>query len=457
MRSFVLALALCLLSHSVYSQNPDQITSLPGLPPINFNQYAGYINVNKATGRNLFYWFVESQNDPATAPLVLWLTGGPGCSSLLGFFTELGPFWPNADGQTLSLNPYSWNNFANFIFLDSPSGVGFSFSTNTQDYTVGDARTANDTFNFIQAFLVKYPQFAKSPFYITGESYGGHYVPNLAQRIVQGNNAKEGQPINFQGFMVGNAWTYSAIDNYGAIFYWYTHAIISESTFNGLNSTCDFSEVGPLYSAPDPVACNNYQNLAGTEMGNINIYDIYVDVCLSSQADQLVKYWKKAGAPLNKMHREKPSSKKTRDQDPCIQNYLNSYLNNADVQKAIHANISVWNECSPNLNYSYPDVLSSVIPVYQFLLKAGIKILVYSGDVDAIVPVTGTRLWIESLNLPIVTDWTPWTDSNQQVGGYTVQYQGLTFATVRNAGHEVPGYQPLRASDLFSGFLDGLF
>lgn len=149
--------------------------------------------------------------------------------------------------------------------------------------------------------------------------------------------------------------------------------------------------------------------------------------------------------------------KKARDQDPCIENYLASYLNNPDVQKAIHANVSTWYECSPNLNYSYADVLASVLPVYSFLLKAGIKILVYSGDTDAIVPVSGTRLWLDTLNLPIVNSWAPWTDSNEQVGGYVVQYQGLTFATVRNAGHMVPGFQPLRALDLFTGYLNGEF
>jgi len=77
----------------------------------------------------------------------------------------------------------------------------------------------------------------------------------------------------------------------------------------------------------------------------------------------------------------------------------------------------------------------------------------YSGDVDSVVPVTGTRIWLDVLDLPVTQSWTPWYDSNDQVGGYFTEYQGLLFTTVRNAGHEVPGFQPLRALDLFASFL----
>ncbi|VDK27408.1 unnamed protein product [Anisakis simplex] len=71
--------------------------------------------------------FVESQNDPKNDPLVLWFNGGPGCSSLGGLIEELGPFYPNPDGKTLFENRFSWNKFANVIFLESPRDVGFSY------------------------------------------------------------------------------------------------------------------------------------------------------------------------------------------------------------------------------------------------------------------------------------------------------------------------------------------
>jgi len=429
----------------------NQILDLPGAPAINFKQYAGYINVNNHTGRNLFYWFTESQNKPESDPVVLWLNGGPGCSSLGGLFEELGPFIPNPDGKTLSLNPYSWNKVANVIFLESPSGVGFSYSTNTSDYTVGDARTANDTYNFLLEFLQQYPQFSSSPFWVTGESYGGHYVPNLAARIVLGNSENKKQQINFQGFMVGNAWTDSPYDNYGAAFDWWTHALISDKTFQGLNDTCDFFDIGPL--TYDPAACANYQNIASNEMGNIDIYQIYADVCLSSahSGAQYLKHLAKSDSKLSTIAKKVSSG-----YQPCVDYYLTNYLNIPAVKSAIHAEPSInWVGCSSVVNYSYTDLLASMLPVYQKLLQSGIKMLVYSGDVDGIVPITGTRMWLNALNLPITEPWRPWIGSNKQVGGYTVAYKGLTFLSVRGAGHLVPGTQPERALDFFSRYLTG--
>lgn len=88
---------------------------------INFTQYAGYINIGDEYGQFMFYWFVESQRDPKNDPVLLFLNGGPGASSMLGFFTELGPFRPDSEMAvdiTISINPFSWNRIANIIFLE---------------------------------------------------------------------------------------------------------------------------------------------------------------------------------------------------------------------------------------------------------------------------------------------------------------------------------------------------
>jgi len=422
----------------------DQILTLPGIGPLNFNQYAGYIDVNPSTGRNLFYWFTESQSNPASSPVVLWLNGGPGCSSLGGLFEELGPFAPQ-DNSTLVKNPYSWNTVANVIFLESPSGVGFSYSVDRSDYQVGDARTANDTYNFLLQFFQLYPQFSKNPFWVTGESYGGHYVPTLAQRILLGNQQNT-QKINFQGFLVGNPWTDSDLDNYGAVFDWWSHALISDQTFKGLVDSCNF-HMDPLQYGSD--TCDQWMNVANAEMGNIDIYDIYADVCLSSNTKyQFLKYLASSDSVFSSF------AKARLNMEPCEDDWLTAYLNQASVKAAIHANPSVtWVGCSDIIDYNNSDVLASMIPVYQWLLQQDITIAVYSGDIDAIVPTPGTRLWINKLNLTISDPWRPWIGSSGQVGGYTIGYKGLTFLTIRGAGHLVPGTQPQRALDFFTRLL----
>ena len=100
--------------YSFGDQNSDKITELPGQPKnVGFNQYSGYVTVNEQAGRALFYWLTEApvNRTPEKRPLVLWLNGGPGCSSVAyGASEEIGPFRIRPDGKTLYLDPYAWNN-----------------------------------------------------------------------------------------------------------------------------------------------------------------------------------------------------------------------------------------------------------------------------------------------------------------------------------------------------------
>jgi serine carboxypeptidase-like clade 2 len=139
------------------ADNADLVTSLPGLdqmPP--FKIYAGYLNINTTTGKVFFYTLVEAATNPETAPLVRFFNGGPGCSSVGGgMFEELGPLIPGANG-TLRVNPYSFNTAANVLFIESPVGVGFSFSKTNSDYTSSDASTAQDNYVAMQVFLFSF-------------------------------------------------------------------------------------------------------------------------------------------------------------------------------------------------------------------------------------------------------------------------------------------------------------
>lgn len=108
-------------------------------------------------------------NDPKADPLAFWTNGGPGCSGLIGFLTEQGPFKPNAD-NSLSFNKYAWNQVSNMVFIEAPAGVGYSYSTNTKaDYTTGDSQTALDNYNLIQAFLKRFPEYQSNELHITSE------------------------------------------------------------------------------------------------------------------------------------------------------------------------------------------------------------------------------------------------------------------------------------------------
>eukprot|EP00658_Telonema_sp_P-2_P006977 TRINITY_DN1260_c0_g1_i2.p1 TRINITY_DN1260_c0_g1~~TRINITY_DN1260_c0_g1_i2.p1 ORF type:complete len:250 (-),score=79.62 TRINITY_DN1260_c0_g1_i2:21-770(-) len=168
-------------------------------------QYTGYYKLTTGD-KNYFYWFFESRNDPANDPVVLWMTGGPGCSSEVALFGENGPCTVNADGSGTETNPYSWNSKASLIYIDQPAGTGFSYGLGMDHDEVG---VANDMYDFLQQFFQGHSKYAKLPFYAVGESYAGHYVPAVTHKIWENNrNLPSGAiKINHQGTAVGNGLT----------------------------------------------------------------------------------------------------------------------------------------------------------------------------------------------------------------------------------------------------------
>lgn len=404
----------------------DKIVSLPGQPEgVDFDQYGGYVSVDPKAGRALFYYFVESPVNSSTKPLVLWLNGGPGCSSLgFGAMTELGPFRVNSDGKTLYRNDYAWNNVANVIFLESPAGVGFSYSNTSSDYTnTGDKSTARDSYTFLINWLERFPQYKTRDFFITGESYAGHYVPQLAYTILSNNKITNQTVINLKGIAIGNAWIDDNTSNQGIFDYFWAHALNSDETNADINKYCDY--ITGNYSDK----CQQYQNQGWNEVGGIDIYNIYAPICHDSAT--------------------KPSSVK--GYDPCSDNYVNTYLNTPGVQKALHTINTTWSSCS---GFGWTDSPTSILPTIKQLIASGIRLWIYSGDIDGRVPITSSRYSVNTLKLPVETAWQPWY-SNNEVGGYVVGYKGVVLTTVRGAGHTVPEYQPERALLMISSFLQG--
>ncbi|KAJ0697327.1 putative carboxypeptidase D [Helianthus annuus] len=378
----------------------DKISRLPGQPRgSKFNQYSGYVTVDPHHGRALFYYFAESIHRPSKKPLVLWLNGGPGCSSIGGgTMMEHGPFRVNNDGRTLSINKYSWNKVANMLFLESPAGVGFSYSNKSSDYkTPGDAQTAKDSYTFLINWLERFPEYKTRDFYIAGESYAGHYIPQLAQLIIRSNEDDKHTFINLKGIAIGNAFIDDETQRKGKHDFLWSRSMVSDEIHDGIVANCDFSWNSVLSDI-----CKAYINEENYIVGNVFPFDIYAPLCLNG------------------------TSAKTTGFDPCTQDYIESYMNIPQVQKAFHANVTGlsghWEDCN--------------------------------GDIDSRVAVTTTKYAIKKLTTTIKTPWYPWYLKGE-VGGYVVEYENLTFLTVRGAGHFVPSYQPARALALFSSFLDG--
>ncbi|KAF7144380.1 hypothetical protein RHSIM_Rhsim05G0081700 [Rhododendron simsii] len=360
---------------------------LPGQPSgVRFKQYGGYVDVDESNGRSLFYYFAEAVKDPSSKPLI-------------------GPFGVNPDGKSLYSRRHAWNRVANVLFLESPAGVGFSYSNTSSDYsTSGDKRTAIDTYNFLINWFRRFPHYKASEFYIAGESYAGFYIPELADIIINRSREPDStSKIQLKGIMIGNGIMNDPTDEKGSIDYLWNHALISDETYRGLLDHC--------WKSKNTKICEDYEGRVEMEVGNIDFYNIYSAVCSHNSSNSSAR--KKAIG--------------FGGYDPCEGDYVHMYLNLPQVQHAFHANIT-------KLSYSWE---------------------LCSGDTDAVVPVSGTRYAVDALNLTVTKPWHPWSDDADEVSGYTVVYEGITFTTVRGAGHQVPQCQPCRAFALFKNFVMG--
>jgi carboxypeptidase C (cathepsin A) len=193
-RRALTALALLLVVAPICRALPEQdrVESLPLFGPPPTPHYSGYLNATdgcdltvNGDSCQIHYWMALAQgSDWQTKPVVLFLNGGPGSSSLLGFLQEVGPLLINATGGLME-NPYSWNTVANLFVIESPVGVGFSYCakqqkhgglcTNTDKFTASSARAA-----MVDLFATKFPELRDNDFFITGESYAGVYIPTMA-------------------------------------------------------------------------------------------------------------------------------------------------------------------------------------------------------------------------------------------------------------------------------------
>ncbi|CAJ2679661.1 unnamed protein product [Trifolium pratense] len=441
--------------YGVTEQEEDRVYELPGQPLVNFKQYSGYITVNESHGRALFYWFFESYDQPQQKPLLLWLNGGPGCSSIgYGEAEELGPFFPqNSTQPKLKLNPYSWNKAANLLFLESPVGVGFSYTNTTSDIQeLGDTITAKDSHTFLINWFKRFPQFKSHDFYIAGESYAGHYVPQLSELILDNNhNSSEEDYINFKGIMIGNALLDDETDQKGMIEYAWDHAVISDGLYHNITTICNFSH--PIQNQTDE--CNTELNKYFDVYKIIDMYSLYTPMCFSNISNTRRESPVIKGANPRALSKFDGWHRYLAGYDPCASDYTAAYLNRPEVQKALHANVTnisyPWSHCSNNISF-WNDSPVSMLPVLKKLIAGGLRVWVYSGDTDGRIPVTATRYTLKKLGLPIVQDWTPWYTS-RQVGGWNIVYDGLTFVTIRGAGHQVPTFTPKQALQLIRHFL----
>ncbi|ELU39467.1 carboxypeptidase C [Rhizoctonia solani AG-1 IA] len=207
-------------SHTALPNSKLRVKSPSKLCDPSVKQYSGYLDISE--DKHVFFWFFEARNNPGSAPVAIWLNGGPGCSSSTGLFLELGPCTVSEGGRNTTINPWSWNTNVNMLFIDQPAGVGYSY--NTGSTMTNSLEAAKDMWVFLQLFYRRFGEYA-GELHVAGESYAGIYIPYIAHKIWENNKQVDKfngdwLKINLTSIMIGGGLTHPWYQ-FGATYDWW--------------------------------------------------------------------------------------------------------------------------------------------------------------------------------------------------------------------------------------------
>lgn len=417
--------------------------------------YTGYIDFG---ARHLFFTFFESRNEPAKDDVILWIPGGPGCSSATGILMALGPckLSPTNNSETV-LREQSWNNRANLLFVDTPIGVGYSYADYGEVVMTTD-EAAEDISTFVHIFFEHFGQFQKNKFHVAGGSYGGRSVPLFASYIYDHNTElveKGLKTINLVSAGIANGFTHFA-HTYGS-FYEMACTPASVPPVLGIR-TCVRMKQAQLRCTKwlqqacidvfDAVGCRAAAAFCENELevpviaSGVNPYD------LSRQCDGVY------------------------EKNLCYPAFANipKYMDRPDIRALLGVDKSLnstYAVCSLKVNWDFTygslDYLHTSDVHVAALLERGIKVLTFVGKNDFVCSHVGNRKWVMGL------DWTgregfaaaetkDWSLPHSAVKAGTVQsFGGLTFLDIDGAGHLSPYDKPEELLYVINGWMDGIW
>lgn len=394
----------------------------------NLTSYSGYLTINKKFNSNSFFWFFPAFNNYPNAPVVLWLQGGPGATSLIGLFTENGPFEVKHK-HGLKKRKYTWVENHSVLYIDNPVGTGYSFTDNDDGYAKNQTAIGEDLYNALIQFFTLFPELQKCEFYVTGESYAGKYVPAISYTIHKKNPTAK-LKINFQGMAIGNGLSDPEHQlKYGD--YLYQLGIIDT---NALDQFHKYEQEGVDYIKKKDwkKAFILFDTLLNGDMINRNSYFKNV-TGFTNYFNYLVS-----------------------NDTSGSMDYMGKYIQRADVRAAIHVGNNSFNGENQVVEiHLMEDVMQSVAPWISEVLSH-YRVLIYNGQLDIIVAYPLTINYLKQLQFSSADEYKKaerhlWLVGDE-LAGYSKTAGNLTEILVRNAGHMVPGDQPKWALDLITRF-----
>ncbi|KAJ4460845.1 hypothetical protein PAPYR_2664 [Paratrimastix pyriformis] len=415
------------LDHPELAQNLTRIHNLFG----DQFAYSGYITTQPSLGSNLFYLFFEARNGNKKAPVLLWLQGGPGGSSLFGCFSEVGPFELTGDPAMPSPRKLSWGNNYAMLFIDNPVMTGFSYTEHEEGYSHTEAQVADNLYKALQQFFTIHPEYQKNEFYLTGESYAGKYIPALGARI-DAENRRGGLPfINLKGLAIGDGLV-DPITQIGA------YADVLGSF--GMAGDAEVTAIAAVQQRCQAAIAQAQWREAG---------DCFAD--LINGPPDLIQ---------NITHTNNYYDLRTTN-EPSYGPDEGQFANRSDVRAALHVGSHYFQESAIPYLALYSDMMQSEVTDLVLLLTAGYKVALYNGQYDLIVAPATTAGMLSSLPWVGTTSFLQqpmriWKvdPADGEIAGYVRSFKNLQYIVVRDAGHILPFNQPRRALDLITRFVE---
>lgn len=393
---------------------------------LNITSYAGYLSVNSKS--SLFFWYFPALKSPKKSPLLLWLQGGPGSSSLIGLFYENGPFRFGKSGK-LSLRKNTWATSHSIIFIDNPVGTGFSSEFN--DYAKSEEEIADNLHEALVQFYELFPELRSNQFFLCGESFAGKYLVKLGYKIHK-FNSEVPVKINLKGLIIGNGLCDPETQFKYAEYLYYIGLFDEEQRLAGLKFEKSISQyieekkyarafhVYQEYIGGGPFSNDSY---FANQTGYFDYYNI-----LKSENDEFIHFTK----------------------------HLANFLNQNKTREALRVKGGFIISNHEVVKYIVNDFMKPVTNVMNELLKY-YRILIYNGQLDIIIPYAGTLNYLNKLydNNFRKASKKKWFKNNRLVG-YVKSGNNLTFVMIRKAGHMVPIDQPVFTCDLIYRFTRNL-
>jgi len=481
----------------------DEVTALPGWrKPLKSKMYSGYVSAGDDVQDGVkyvmheHYIFIESENDPANDPVLIWTNGGPGAASYFGLFTEVGPYYVSGDSlktdefnatgvPTLFDNKYAWTQKANLLIINSPPPVGYSYCDNFGPAGNGsscgkwnDERTAKHNYIYLSNWLEAFESYQHHDFYIVGESYGGIYVPTLVREILQHETSILKKQLKGFAIIDGCVGTDvlcnlnpnpehpSGPGNYFHVLFFGGHHAISMKLYADIMEKCPKDQLLG-YGTPltDPV-CKALIAKATYQIGGMYAYSLY-DTCWyqnglksAPKKGSTRNYWgpptredvSRIGGPASEI-------------GGAVNDYpcggggaLFKWIEHPSVKRVLGVApdaLMFMGDNGAGLPYTLTE--KNLLPFYEHVvLGTDLRVLIINGDTDPTLDSFVAQNWTTSLGFKEVEEWRPWTiDGKQWMGGSITRYEhDFDFVTVRGSGHMVPQYKPRVSYEWITNFLE---